>query len=133
MPTHLHNFYICAENLVLSYLCSLVGSSLSVNLHGHRIFDFVGFLVMSLNPLNLSNLPNSLLRNSSSSIQCLAISLWICFQQLLTEAPLTVMLDYSLLIYQNITNSVRVGFQLWHGSQVVVVLGCPCPQILLHF
>lgn len=106
MKTHLHNCYICAEKLVLSYPCSLVGSSLSVNPYGYRIFDFVGLLVTPLIPLALSILPHSLLWDCSNSIQCLDVSLCISFQHLLVEVLLTFMLDSCLPVQKNIINSV---------------------------
>ena len=57
----------CVEGLPPSHACSLVGSLVSVGPYGPRLVDPVGFLVMSLTPLDPSILPLPLLQDSTSS------------------------------------------------------------------
>ena len=68
------------------YAISLVGGSVSESPQGSRLDDTVGLRVEFLFPSVLSILPLTLPYDSPSSIQCLAVGLFICFHQLLDEA-----------------------------------------------
>lgn len=84
MKIQLHNSYICAESLVLTHFCSLVGSSLPVNLYEPRFIDSVGFLVVSLTPLSPPILLPHLRQDSpSSTSSCSNVGLCLTFHQLL--------------------------------------------------
>jgi hypothetical protein len=60
-PTRRPSYITAIEGLRLSYVCSLVGSSISVSPVGSRLIDSVGFLVLSFTPLAPSSLPSPLL------------------------------------------------------------------------
>ena len=75
MKTKVHIYYKCVEGLGLATACFLIGSSVSVSLHGPRIVDYVGLLVVSLASLASSNLLPTLAQYSLSTALCLAMGL----------------------------------------------------------
>jgi hypothetical protein len=77
MKTNLHICYLYIGDI--AHVSSLVGGSVSVSPHVPRLVDSVGPVVY-LTHLVRSILPTTLLQDSPSFAQCLAIGFFICFQ-----------------------------------------------------
>jgi hypothetical protein len=82
MKTKLHICYKCVGGPSPVPAYSLVGGSVSVNLHGPRLVDSVGLLVESLSPPAPSIMSSTL----PTAPQALPVGVCICFHLLLDEA-----------------------------------------------
>lgn len=98
MKTKLHNSYICAVGLGLSYACSLVGSSISMSTYVLTVVYYTVFFWHILNPSGSLFTPHAFHRIHQAPLRvCLWVCLYICLKLIVGESSLMIVKEGSCL------------------------------------